>query len=297
MDWTKEVVWVSGVTGAWGQELCRQLAERGAQKIIGYSRDEHKQAACRERFHGLRFRWHLGDVRQAEILRWSMKDATVVIHAAAMKRVESGLESPLEMASVNIDGTRCVIHAVLGSPHVRRAFYISTDKACEPTTLYGATKLVAESCWRGANVYSPAPEFPWFSAGRYGNVLWSTGSVLHVWKRQVENGQALTIHDPEATRYLLTKREAVGYVLEALEWCRGGDEMFVPSGLLARGVTMGTLAAAFAGEGYPWKITGLPSHAKRHERLLPSWPHSGEGKLMDVDECCAVFACAEGDGE
>jgi FlaA1/EpsC-like NDP-sugar epimerase len=293
--WNGRVVWVSGATGAWGQECVRQLLALPVRKVVAFARGEHRMAALRETFPDGRLRCHLGDVRDARLVPWSLRDADVVIHLAALKRIESGGESPTEMVSVNIDGTQNIISAVLNSPQrEKRAMFVSSDKACEPTTFYGATKMVAEELWRGANVYSPSPAPPWFVAMRFGNVLGSTGSVLEVWRRQRARGEPLTIYMPDATRFVLTKREAVMRLLTQVESVQDSTKtLFAPSRLMAASVI--DLAHAFAGNDYPLEIRGdvRGNGEKRHERLLAHGLDSSQVIRYSVPELRQLLA-AEG---
>ena len=281
LDWQQTTAWVSGATGAWGQEFCQQLLLHPIEKLILFARGEHRAADLAARLDDDRVRVHLGDVRDRARLQTSLAGVTLVIHLAALKRVEAAASSPFEAASVNIDGTRAVIETILALPaHLRpaRCFYLSSDKACEPTTFYGATKFVAEQLWLGANVYSPRPEPPWFVAARAGNALFSTGSVLEIWSRQRARGEALTITDPTMTRFVTRLQPTVTLMLT---WLR-----FVPGGTLAHpgdlylqhvpAVTLGDLAEAFA-PGYPTVVTGRRSPGeKQHEKMFVDGPSSFE---------------------
>ena len=260
LDWNGAVVWVSGATGAWGQEFCRQLLTWPVAKVIAFARGEHRAAALAETLRDKRVRVHLGDVRDRQGLRSSLSQATVIIHLAALKRIDSAASSPFEAASVNIDGTRAVIETILEraktGPPVR-ALYLSSDKACMPTTFYGATKYVAEQLWLGANAYAPQPQAPWFVAARSGNALGSTGSVLEVWQRQLAVGLPLTITDPTMTRFIVTLPAAVLQLLAWLVHAPGGSDEH-PGDLYIQhpvAVSIGTLAEAFA-PGYPTQVIG-----------------------------------------
>ena len=279
--WDGATVWVSGATGAWGQEFCAQLLVKPIQKLIAFARGEHRAAALVEKLHDDRLRVHLGDIRDRRALRSSMNWATVVIHLAALKRIESAASSPFEAASVNIDGTRAVIETILerskadcGLP--ARGLYLSSDKACMPTTFYGATKYVAEQLWLGANTYSPAPLSPYFVAARSGNALGSTGSVLEIWRRQFDAGLPLTITDPAMTRFIVSLPIAVRQLLYWLEYIPGGSERH-PGTLYIQApqaVSVGMLAEAFA-PGYPTTIIGVREPGeKMHEMMSVNGPSS-----------------------
>ena len=279
--WDGAVVWVSGATGAWGQEFCTQLLAKPIQKLVAFARGEHRAAALMEKLQDNRLRVHLGDIRDRRALCSSMNWATVVIHLAALKRIDSAASSPFEAASVNIDGTRAVIETILARSKAdcglpARCLYLSSDKACMPTTFYGATKYVAEQLWLGANTYSPAPLSPYFVAARSGNALGSTGSVLEIWRRQFDAGLPLTITDPAMTRFIVSLPIAVRQLLYWLEYIPGGSERH-PGTLYIQApqaVSVGTLAEAFA-PGYPTTIIGVREQGeKMHEMMSVNGPSS-----------------------
>ena len=288
--WDGAVVWVSGATGAWGQEFCRQLLAKPISKLVAFARGEHRAAALAEALHDDRLRVHLGDIRDRHLLRTSLAEASVVIHLAALKRVDSAAFSPFEAASVNIDGTRAVIESVLALPlgtRPARCLYLSSDKACMPTTFYGATKYIAEQLWLGANVHSPRPHAPWFVAARSGNALGSTGSVLEIWRRQFDRGQPLTITDPGMTRFVMSLPSAVRQLLNWLGDVPGGSpahpgELYIQDPVA---VTVGDLAEAFA-PGYPTQIIGSHGQGeKRDEMMSVNGPSSAElGRRLSVHE-------------
>lgn len=298
LDWQQTTAWVSGATGAWGQEFCLQLLLHPIEKLILFARGEHRAADLAARLHDDRVRVHLGDVRDRARLQTSLAGVTLVIHLAALKRVEVASSSPFEAASVNIDGARAVIETILAMPRDARpprCFYLSSDKACEPTTFYGATKYVAEQLWLGANVYSPRPHPPWFVAARSGNALFSTGSVLEVWSRQWLRGEPLTITDPTMTRFITRLPPAVEQMLTWLESIPGGSDehegdLYLQSTIA---VTLGDLAEAFA-PGYPTVVTGRRSPGeKQHEKMSVNGPSSFECQQQSNPEVLrAMFPLA-----
>jgi UDP-N-acetylglucosamine 4,6-dehydratase len=172
-----------------------------------------------------RLRWFIGDVRDSVRLAWAVQGSDMVVHAAALKRVETCEENPSEAVATNIIGTGNVAEAAIAHG-VARAVFLSTDKAPAPHTLYGATKLCAERLWIQSNVYA-AGKPTRLSATRYGNVLGSTGSVLDTWRGQASRGEPLTITDASMTRFWMTIEDAVDLVCTALREMRGG-EVFVP---------------------------------------------------------------------
>lgn len=278
--WDGAVVWVSGATGAWGWEFCRQLLAHPIDKLVAFARGEHRAAALAEACPDPRLRIHLGDIRDRHLLQYSLAGVSVVIHLAALKRVDSAAFSPFEVASVNIEGTRAIIESMLALPlalRPARGLYLSSDKASMPTTFYGATKYVAEQLWLGANMYSPWPHAPWFVAVRSGNALGSTGSVLEIWRRQFASGKPLTITDPTMTRFIISLPAAVRHLLDWFSRIPGGSstQPGAPSYLQpVDSVTIGDLAAAFA-PGYPTQVIGTRGYGeKRHEMLTEEGPSS-----------------------
>lgn len=267
---------VTGGTGTLGRAIIRRLVEDGsAERVVSVSRDEVKIGQLLDEYglHGV-VRPLLGDVRDAPQggvsvrLVQAFAGCQVVIHAAALKRIQQGAYSPFEMQKTNIDGTVNVIHAA-AEAGVERLVVVSSDKACEPINLYGATKLVAEHLAVQANAYT-WPKGLRIGVVRYGNVLGSRGSVLEVWARQLAAGGPLTISDPTMTRFVITQDQAARFVLDAVYDVQGG-EVFVP---ILPACTVGDLANAFFAvheppEGQQVIVTGMrPGGEKHHERLL-----------------------------
>jgi UDP-N-acetylglucosamine 4,6-dehydratase len=257
---------VTGGTGAFGRAFVRRALDAGAARVAILSRDEAKQAALKATLTDPRLRWFVGDIRDAERVRLAMHGIDTVVHAAAMKRIETCEADPLEAVKSNITGTWNVAQACMDAG-VSRAVLLSTDKAAAPNTHYGATKMAAERLWNAANVYAAGTPTR-FAATRYGNVLGSTGSVIPVWRAQLARGEALTITDPRMTRFWMPMRDAVALVVTALAEMRGG-EVFVPR-LGAASVL--TLAKATIGEAYHRhpapRTIGLRPGEKLHEMLI-----------------------------
>ncbi len=259
---------VTGGTGSFGQALIRRLLEKPLgypQQLVVFSRDELKQHDMR--VGGLvddELRYFLGDVRDVERLRRAFNGVDIVVHAAALKQVESCEFNPLEAKKTNIDGTQNVIDAALDCG-VRRVLMIGTDKAVDPVNLYGKTKAVAEHLMIDANAYSGADGTA-FSCTRYGNVITSRGAVLPRFFLQHANGEPLTVTDPSMTRFVLTLNQGVEFVVKGLTSMRGG-EVFVPK---LPTVTVGTIAEAVT---YPrvevkWSLAGRRAGEKQHEALI-----------------------------
>jgi UDP-N-acetylglucosamine 4,6-dehydratase len=257
---------VTGGTGSFGQALIRRLLEHPLahpQQLVVFSRDELKQHEMRAA--GLvddELRYFIGDVRDLERLRRAFRGVDVVVHAAALKQVDSCEFNPLEAKKTNIDGTANVIDAALDC-RVGRVLMIGTDKAVDPVNLYGASKLVAEKLMVDANSYS-GTDGPRFSCTRYGNVISSRGAVLPIFQAQHVAGLPLTVTDERMTRFVLTINQGVEFVLGCLGRMRGG-EVFVPR---LKTVTVGTIADAVTYGSRRWLITGRRAGEKQHELLI-----------------------------
>lgn len=220
--WEGQVVWLSGATGSWGWEFVRQLLDLPIAKLICFCRGEYRAYQLENYYNDARLRIHLGDIRSSTRLRESFSAGpSLVIHGAACKRIDSAAYAPEEFYKTNVEGTWSVIEACLWQPEksVKRAWFVSTDKAFEPITFYGGTKFVAEQLWLLANNYARGPQF---LAARFGNALWSTGSVLWTWKEQAEASKPLSLTSPAMTRFLLTLAEAVRFSLSAIELAEPG---------------------------------------------------------------------------
>lgn len=218
---------ITGGTGSLGEALIEKiLSETKIRRLAIFSRDELKQFNLRKRFSDdSRLRWFIGDVRDLARLERAFHGVDFVIHAAALKQVDTGEYNPQEFVKTNVLGSQNVIDASI-SANVEKVIALSTDKASSPINLYGATKLTADKLFLGANNYS----FNYgtvFSVVRYGNVLGSRGSVIPFFRELAKNGQPLPITDFRMTRFWITINQATNFVLSSLYAMRGG-ELFVP---------------------------------------------------------------------
>lgn len=208
---------VTGGTGTFGRAFVPVLMDKSdIGRIVVLSRDELKQAEMERDLRGLdgfhKLRFYLGDVRDVTRLEMAMHSITHVVHAAALKRVEKCENDPIEAVRTNIEGTANVIHAAL-----RRGVFnvvgLSTDKACNPINLYGATKLAMERLLIAAN--NLAGGMTRFSVVRYGNIFGSRGSVVRTWQ-EIRAGEFAVVSDPDATRFMMRPEEAVNLVMRQL---------------------------------------------------------------------------------
>tara|TARA_Y100000385_G_scaffold255877_1_gene281821 strand:+ start:903 stop:1904 length:1002 start_codon:yes stop_codon:yes gene_type:complete len=225
---TNKSILITGGTGSLGKALTKKILEDNPNtRLVIYSRDEQKQFIMAQDFPIEKYpkiRFFIGDVRDFERLKRAMFGIDCVIHAAAMKHVHIAEYNPDECIKTNIGGAENVVKASLETS-VKKVVALSTDKACAPINLYGATKLTSDKLFIAANNFSGSQRIK-FSVVRYGNVMGSNGSVIPFFLNQRKTG-GLTITDPKMTRFNITLNEGADLVLYALENAWGG-EIFVP---------------------------------------------------------------------
>lgn len=272
-------VLVTGGTGTFGRAFVRHLiSQSDISRICIYSRGEHIQAAMRKELgDDSRLRWFIGDVRDKERLTRAMIGVDTVVHAAALKRIETGAYCPDEMVKTNVLGTMNVIDAAVANK-VSRVVFISSDKAYQPVSPYGQSKALAESLVLAAN-NTHGSAGPRLAVVRYGNVWGAQGSVVPYWRQLRDEGvKAAPVTDLECTRFFMTIDEAVYLVDDTLNIMRGG-ELVIPDWLPAYRV--GDLAAAM---GFVAVVpSGLPEWEKLHESMREGLC-SEFARRMTIDE-------------
>jgi UDP-N-acetylglucosamine 4,6-dehydratase len=260
----EQTVLITGGTGSFGKKAVQVILEQyRPKKLIILSRDELKQFEMAQKFRLAKYpclRYFLGDVRDKDRLVRAFDGVDYVIHAAALKQVPAAEYNPCEFVKTNVLGAMNVIDAALET-NVRRVIALSTDKACNPINLYGATKLCSDKLFVAGNVYS-GPRETRFSIVRYGNVLGSRGSVIPFFKERARTG-VLPITDPHMTRFWITLDQAVHFVILAMERMRGG-EIFVPRIPSMKVVDLATAIAPNAKQ----EIVGVRPGEKVHETLI-----------------------------
>ena len=265
---------ITGATGYFGQGFVRKLFEgESFKRICIFSRDEHKQALMRESLNDSRLRFFIGDVRDLDRLKEAMRGIDIVIHAAALKRIEVGHYNPCEMVKTNVLGTMNVIEASAYCG-VKKVIGLSTDKAFQPVSAYGQTKALAESLFIAAN-NTHGSDGPKYSVVRYGNVAGSTGSIIPKWREILKKSDTVPVTDPDCTRFWMTRQDAVDLVLNTMATMKGG-ELIIPE---LQGFSIGYLALAM---GAKMNIVGLPDWEKHHESM-GGW-FSNEVRQMSVDD-------------
>lgn len=255
---------ISGCTGTFGNAFTRYLLDNKlSNRVVCFSRDEVKQSQMAERFkHDSRLRFMLGDVRDIDRLEEAIDGCQIVVHAAALKRVDAIAYNSQEAQKTNVQGTANVCRASI-TVGVGKVITISSDKAVHPANFYGTTKQMAEHLTVGANVRG-VPRGTRLGCVRYGNVLGSRGSVVGIFRQQAATGAPLTLTHPEMSRFWITVSQACELVMTALSELQGG-EVFLPKLPTMRLVDLAEAVAP----GHPHRFMGLrPGGEKLHERLI-----------------------------
>ncbi|WP_203777058.1 UDP-N-acetylglucosamine 4,6-dehydratase (inverting) [Paractinoplanes deccanensis] len=218
---------VTGATGSFGKAFLNYaLTHLDPHRIVVFSRDELKQYELRQMFNDdPRLRFFLGDIRDKARLERAMHGVDYVVHAAALKQVDTAEYNPSEFVETNINGSQNVIDAAIDKG-VKKVVALSTDKASSPINLYGATKLVADKLFIAGNHYA-ATHPTRLSVVRYGNVMGSRGSVVPLFRRLAAEGKSLPITDKRMTRFWITLPQAVKFVVDSFDVMQGG-ELYVP---------------------------------------------------------------------
>lgn len=221
-----KVVLITGGTGFLGRALTREILKLNPKSIRLFSRDEVKHHQSQEEFnYDPKLRNFVGDVRDYARLKKAMHGADIVIHAAALKRIDMIEYNVDEAIKTNILGTLNVVNACLEC-NVETAVFVSTDKACMPVNTYGACKFLGERIFVESN-FSKGDARTKFVCVRYGNVLESTGSVIPFFESKIKAGEKIPLTDSNMTRFIISPYEAVELIFDAIKYGIGG-EVFVP---------------------------------------------------------------------
>lgn len=258
-------VLITGGTGSFGKQFIRTiLAEYpGVKRIVIFSRDELKQFELKQKYPASEFpqlRFFIGDVRDRDRLIQACESVDVIIHAAAIKQVDTAEYNPTECLRTNVDGAENVIQAALQCG-VKDVVALSTDKACAPINLYGATKLASDKLFTAANNIRGSKNIR-FSVVRYGNVMGSRGSVIPFFLSKKPEGELPITHE-DMTRFNISLQDGVNMVMYALEHHLGG-EIFVPK---IPSYKILDVAAAVAPD-CALKVVGIRPGEKLHEEMI-----------------------------
>jgi len=255
---------ITGGTGSFGKAFLQEiLTNHNPRRVAILSRDELKQSEMRAHFTDKRIRWFLGDIRDKDRLIRAFHGVDYVVHAAALKQVDTAEYNPFEYVQTNILGSQNVIDAAIDSG-VKKVVALSTDKASSPINLYGATKLTADKLFVAANNYSYSYNTA-MAVVRYGNVMGSRGSVIPFFQKLIAEGKPLPITDPNMTRFWITLPQAVAFVIDSFDSMHGG-ELYVPRIPSMR--IMDLVEALKPGaETY---VVGIRPGEKLHEEMIAS---------------------------
>ena len=256
---------ITGGTGSLGTALTKRLLKTGVETIRIYSRDEWKQVQMQSNLNDKRLRFLIGDVRDKERLLRATEDIDILIHAAALKQVPVAEYNPFEAVQTNVHGAQNVIEACFRN-EVETALAVGTDKAVSPFNTYGATKFLMERLFISANYYKGKHKTNFFGV-RYGNVLGSRGSIVHVMANQIKNKKKITITDPTMTRFNITMQQALDLIFRALENGTGG-ELFIPKLKAYRLEDMKNAIFELLDSQNEVEIIGARPGEKYHETLI-----------------------------
>ncbi len=260
---------ITGGTGSFGSFFLKKvLYNYNPKKVVCFSRDELKQYNQKKIINGKfsnKLRFLIGDIRDKDRIEFATKDIDIIIHAAALKQVDTAEYNPAEFIKTNVSGSENIIYAAIKN-NVKKIVALSTDKACSPANLYGATKLLADKLFISANDIKGKNCISQFSVLRYGNVMGSRGSVVPLFKKLKERNEEIGYTDLKMTRFSITLEQASNYCLKALKMMIGG-ELFVPK---TPSYKLVDLISAFGYNKKKLKKIGLRPGEKIHEDLISS---------------------------
>lgn len=255
-----KTILVTGGTGSFGKKFIKKILTYPVKKVIVFSRDELKQYEMAQQYTDPRMRFFIGDVRDKDRLYRALDGVDIIIHAAALKQVPACEYNPFEAIKTNVNGAENVIEASIDRG-VEKVIALSTDKACCPINLYGATKLASDKLFVAANAYSGGKKTR-FSVVRYGNVMGSRGSVVPFFQKLKKTGR-VPVTDDRMTRFWITLDQGVQFVIDNLARMQGG-ELFIPK---IPSMKVVDLAKAIAPE-CEIDIVGIRPGEKLHESMI-----------------------------
>ena len=270
-------VLITGGTGSFGRAfVSKVLSEDKVKKLVVFSRDELKQFEMSEAINSPKLRYFLGDVRDYQRLKQATDGIDVIVHAAAMKQIPASEYNPMEAIKTNVLGDENVVNAAIQNG-VEKVIALSTDKAANPANLYGATKLCSDKLMIAGNTLAGKRDTR-FACVRYGNVLGSRGSVIPFFLERAKSG-SLPITDVRMTRFWLTLKEGVEFVLNCLESMHGG-EIFVPKIPSFKVIDVARVVCP----DIPTHVIGIRPGEKLHEVMIT------EDDSYNTVECESFYA-------
>ncbi len=263
-----KTVFISGWTGSWGQELVSQLLPYLPKEVVVYSRWEHKQVEMRRKFHGLgNVKYIIWDVRDRERLISVTQGVDIIFHLAALKHVPICEDNPYESVQTNITGTQNIIDAAIINK-VTRVIDVSTDKAVDPFNIYWTCKAVWEKLIIAANTQTDATDF---ICVRWGNVLWTNGSVVPLFIEQIKKLNKVTITNAEMTRFIMSLKEAIALLITASTEAKGGEVLVMNMPWLTVDTIANTLIQAYGNLQTEKLVIWSRPGEKQHELLVSQY--------------------------
>lgn len=267
MDFSGKTILITGGTGSFGNAACKKFLKTNIKEIRILSRDEAKQDSMRTFYDDNRLKFYIGDVRDFNSIEYAFKDVDYVFHAAALKQVPSCEFFPIEAVKTNILGSDNVIKACL-KYHVKKAVFLSTDKAVYPINVMGMSKALMEK-----NVIAISQKLKKddtiLCLTRYGNVMGSRGSVIPLFLNQIKQNKSLTITNPDMTRFMMSLDEALDLVLYAFEYGEQGD-LFVKKDPAATIDTLADVILEITHSNVKKNYIGTRHGEKLYETLISS---------------------------
>lgn len=261
-----KILLITGGTGSFGNAVLNRFFDTNISEIRIFSRDEKKQDDMRKRYGSSKLKFYIGDVRDYQSVLNASRGVDYIFHAAALKQVPSCEFHPMEAVKTNVLGTENVLEAAIQN-QVKRVVCLSTDKAVYPINAMGISKAMMEKVMVAKSRHANE-DHTVICGTRYGNVMASRGSVIPLFIEQIRAGKALTLTDPNMTRFMMTLSDAVDLVLHAFEHGNNGD-IFVQK---APAATVDTLARALTGllnkPEHPIEVMGTRHGEKLYEALL-----------------------------
>lgn len=260
-----ETLLITGGTGSFGHAVLNRFLKTNIKEIRIFSRDEKKQDDMRHQYNDDKIKYYIGDVRNLQSLKDAMHGVDYIFHAAALKQVPSCEFFPIEAVKTNVIGTDNVLTAAI-EEGIKKVICLSTDKAAYPINAMGTSKAMMEKVFV-AKSRTVDPDKTLICGTRYGNVMCSRGSVIPLFIEQIKNGQALTVTEPQMTRFIMSLEEAVELVLFAFEHAENGDIMVQKAPACTIEVLAQAVRELFHAHN-EIKIIGIRHGEKMYETLL-----------------------------
>jgi UDP-N-acetylglucosamine 4,6-dehydratase len=263
---TRKSVLITGGTGSFGKTMLRDLLASGVEELRVLSRDEEKQDALRNDLRDSRVRYYIGDIRDRESVDRAVAGVDCVFHAAALKQVPSCEFFPMEAVRTNVMGSENVLRASVAAG-VRSVVCLSTDKAVFPINAMGISKAMMEKLAQSLARSLGPKSATTISLVRYGNVMYSRGSAIPLFIKQIKSGKPITVTEPEMTRFLMPLRDSVALVHHAFEHARQGDLFVRKAPASTIGDLITGLKELFGAPDHPVEVIGRRHAEKLYETL------------------------------